>query len=155
MPLLAIFLNYSIYEAIGTSLLVDVIASINVAYHYYRYGRIDLKAGLWLALGAIVGAQVGAHFASFIPQEGLQGGFSVFIILSGLSFFYRAFGKRKFGLNILKFEHKTLRIITIIAIGLYIGVPYPYGDRYSHGSDGHYGCIRRGCLHHPGAYSLD
>jgi uncharacterized protein len=122
VPLLAIFLGYTIHSAIGTSLLVDVIASINVAYHYYRYGRIDLKAGLWLALGAIVGAQVGSHFASLVPQEGLQGGFSVFIILSGLSFFYRAFGKRKFSLAILKFEHKTLRIITIIAIGVYIGV---------------------------------
>jgi uncharacterized protein len=122
VPLLVIFLGYSIHEAIGTSLLVDVIASINVAYHYYRYGRIDLKAGLWLALGAIVGAQVGAHFASYIPQEGLQGGFSVFIILSGLSFFYRAYGKRKFSLDILRLEHKILRTITIIAIGLYIGV---------------------------------
>jgi uncharacterized membrane protein YfcA len=122
VPLLVIFLGYSIHAAIGTSLLVDVIASINVAYHYYRYGRIDLKAGLWLALGAIVGAQVGAHFASFIPQEGLQGGFSVFIILSGLSFFYRAFGKRKFSLAILKLEHKVLRIISIITIGLFIGV---------------------------------
>jgi uncharacterized membrane protein YfcA len=50
VPLLAIFMGYTIHEAIGTSLLVDVIASINVAYHYYRYGRIDLKAGLWLAL---------------------------------------------------------------------------------------------------------
>ena len=122
VPLLAIFLGYTIHEAIGTSLLVDVIASINVAYHYYRYGRIDLKAGLWLALGAIVGAQVGSHFASFIPQGGLKGGFSVFIIISGLSFFYRAFGKRKFSLDILKFEHKTLRLITIIAIGLCIGI---------------------------------
>ncbi len=122
VPLLAIILGYSMHAAIGTSLLVDVIASINVAYHYYRYGKVDLKAGLWLALGAIVGAQVGSHFASFIPQAGLQGGFSIFIILSGLSFFYRAFGKRKFSLDILKFEHKTLRLITILAIGLYIGI---------------------------------
>src|SRR5512136_3164188 len=70
VPLLVVFLGYSMHAAIGTSLLVDVIASINVAYHYYRHGRIDLKAGLWLALGAVVGAQVGAHFASFIPQVG-------------------------------------------------------------------------------------
>ena len=122
VPLLTIFLGYSMHEAIGTSLLVDVIASLNVAYHYYRYGRIDIKAGTWLALGAVVGAQVGSHFASLIPQSGLKGGFSIFIILSGLSFFYRAFGKRKISLNILKFEHRTLRILTIILIGLFIGV---------------------------------
>jgi hypothetical protein len=122
VPLLTIFLGYTIHEAIGTSLLVDVIASIIVAYNYYRYDKVDLKAGLWLALGAIVGAQVGSHFASFIPQVGLKGGFSVFIIISGLTFFYRAFGKRKLSLNILKFKHKTLRLITTIVIGLYIGI---------------------------------
>lgn len=122
VPLLTIFLGYTIHAAIGTSLLVDVIASIIVAYNYYRYGRIDLKSGAWLALGAIVGAQVGSHFASAIPQGGLKGGFSVFIILSGLLFLYRAFGKRKFSLDILKFENKTLRLITIITIGVYIGL---------------------------------
>jgi uncharacterized membrane protein YfcA len=122
VPLLTIFLGYTIHEAIGTSLLVDVIASIIVAYNYYRYGKIDIKAGAWLALGAVLGAQAGAHFASFIPQGGLQGGFSIFIILSGLSFFYRAFGKRKISLNLLKFDNKTLRILMIVAIGLFIGL---------------------------------
>ena len=43
VPLLSIFLNYSMHEAIGTSLLVDVIASLNVAYNYYRHGRVDLR----------------------------------------------------------------------------------------------------------------
>jgi uncharacterized membrane protein YfcA len=122
VPLLTIFLGYSIHEAIGTSLLVDVIASIIVAYNYYRYGKIDLKAGTWLALGAVVGAQAGSHFASLIPQAGLKGGFSIFIILSGLSFFYRAFGKRKISLDILKVDNKTMRIVIIVVVGLFIGL---------------------------------
>ena len=122
VPLLTIFLGYTIHEAIGTSLLVDVIASIIVAYNYYRYGKIDLKAGVWLALGAIVGAQAGAHFASFIPQGGLQGGFSVFIILSGLSFFYRAFGKRKITLSWFKVENQRLQMVINVVIGLGIGL---------------------------------
>jgi hypothetical protein len=122
VPLLTILLGYSIHAAIGTSLLVDVIASISVAYNYYRFKRIDLKSGLWLALGAIVGAQAGSHFASLIPQGGLKGGFSIFIIISGLSFFYRAFGKRKLSLNVLKIEHKTWRVIITLALGLFIGL---------------------------------
>lgn len=122
VPLLTIFLDYSIHAAIGTSLLVDVIASLIVAVNYYRYGKVDLKSGSWLALGAIVGAQAGSRFANLIPQAGLQGGFSVFIIISGLSFFYRAYGKRKITLAVLKFEHRVLRIVTILLIGLYIGL---------------------------------
>jgi uncharacterized membrane protein YfcA len=122
VPLLAVIMGYTMHAAIGTSLLVDVIASINVAYNYYRYGRIELRSGVWLALGAIVGAQAGSHLASLIPQEGLQGGFSVFTILSGLSFFYRAFGKRKLTLPKFEFKNDTNRILVTIAIGLYIGL---------------------------------
>jgi uncharacterized membrane protein YfcA len=122
VPLLTILMGFTIHEAIGTSLLVDVIASIIVAYNYYRYGRIDLKSGVWLAVGAIVGAQAGAHFASAIPQVGLQGAFSIFIILSGLTFFYKAFGKRKITFSGFTFKNNTVRIITIILIGLYIGI---------------------------------
>jgi uncharacterized protein len=122
VPLLTIFMGYTIHAAIGTSLLVDVIASIIVAYHYYRFGKIDLKSGGWLAVGAIVGAQAGSHFASLIPQGGLKGAFSIFIIISGLSFFYRAYGKRKLSLEVLKIEHKVLRVVVIILLGLFIGL---------------------------------
>ncbi len=122
VPLLTIFLGYTIHEAIGTSLLVDVIASIIVAYNYYRYGRIDLKSGAWLALGAITGAQAGAHFASLIPQGGLQGSFSIFIIISGISFFYRAFGKRKITLAGLKSDDRRFQTIANVLIGFGIGL---------------------------------
>lgn len=122
VPLLAILLNYTIHAAIGTSLLVDVIASIIVAINYFRYGRVDLKAGLWLALGAVVGALAGSHFASLIPQGGLKGGFVIFIIISGLSFIYRAYGKRKISLDILKFDNQVLHRIMIVVVGVVIGL---------------------------------
>jgi len=121
VPLLAVILGYTMHAAIGTSLLVDVIASINVAYNYYRYGRIELRSGIWLAVGAIVGAQAGSHLASLIPQAGLQGGFSIFTILSGLTFFYRAYGKRKLALPKFEFKTNPRRILVTIAFGLYIG----------------------------------
>ena len=121
VPLLTIFLDYSMHEAIGTSLLVDVIASINVAYTYYRHGRVDLKASLWLALGAILGAQVGSHLASLVPQVGLKGGFSFFVIVSGTSFLFRAFRKRKFSLAV-HFENPRLQVLFSILIGLGIGL---------------------------------
>ena len=122
VPLLSILLGYTIHAAIGTSLLVDVIASIFVAINYFRYGKVDLKRGAWLALGAIIGAQVGSHFASLIPQGGLKGGFVIFIIISGLSFYYRAFGKRKISLDILKLDNHILHKVMIVLVGLVIGL---------------------------------
>lgn len=64
VPLLTVLLGFSMHTAIGTSLFVDVITPLFVAWTYYRNGNVNLKAGLWLALGSIAGAQLGASFAN-------------------------------------------------------------------------------------------
>jgi uncharacterized membrane protein YfcA len=122
VPLLAMLAGYSIHEAIGTSLLVDVIASINVAYNYYRYGRVDFRSGAWLVLGTVAGAQIGSHIASLIPQIGLKSGFSFFVIISGLIFWYRARTNRKMSFSFLQSKTPRTRNLIIVAIGLYIGL---------------------------------
>lgn len=63
VPLLSMFFGLSIHMAIGTSLMVDVIASITVAYNYYKNGNVDLKPGMWIAIGSLGGSQVGAIWA--------------------------------------------------------------------------------------------
>jgi len=64
VPLLTVLMGFSMHAAIGTSLFVDVITPLFVAWSYYKNGNVDIKSGLWLALGAIVGAQVGSLFAT-------------------------------------------------------------------------------------------
>jgi hypothetical protein len=122
VPLLVLLMGYTIHQAIGTSLLVDVIASLNVAYNYYRYGRVDFRSGAWLALGAVAGAQIGSHVASLIPQGGLKGGFSIFVIISGLIFWLRAQSKRQVSLSFLRSGNPKVQIMITVAIGLYIGL---------------------------------
>jgi uncharacterized protein len=122
VPLLVMLSGYSMHEAIGTSLLVDVIASINVAYSYYRYKRVDLKAGAWLAGTAVIGAQIGSHLASLIPQSGLKGGFSIFVIISGLIFWLRARSNRKISLSFLRSSDPKIQRWIIAGIGLILGL---------------------------------
>jgi uncharacterized protein len=122
VPLLVLLLGFSIHQAIGISLLVDLIASLNVAYNYYRYGRVNLRSAVWLALGAVIGAQIGSHLANLIPQEGLTGGFSVFVILTGLIFWWRAQTKRKISLSFLRSPNPKIQAVVIAVIGLYIGL---------------------------------
>jgi uncharacterized membrane protein YfcA len=122
VPLLVMLSGYSMHEAIGTSLLVDVIASINVAYNYYRYGRVDLKAGAWLAGAAVIGAQIGSHIANLIPQGGLKGGFSIFVIISGLTFWLRARSDRKVSLSFLRSSDPQKQNWITAGIGLWIGM---------------------------------
>ena len=61
VPLLTILMGVGMHSAVGTSLFVDVITPLFVAYSYYRRGNVNMKAALWLAIGAILGAQVGLH----------------------------------------------------------------------------------------------
>jgi uncharacterized protein len=122
VPLLVMLRGYSMHAAIGTSLLEDVIASINVAYHYYKYGRVDFRSGAWLALAAVIGAQIGAHLANLIPQGGLKGGFSFFVIISGLIFWLRARARRKMSLPFLRSPDARVQKVIISLIGLYIGL---------------------------------
>ena len=56
VPGLNIVLNYRIHTAIGISLLVDVLASLAVGYAYWRHGNVDLRQGLWIALGSVADA---------------------------------------------------------------------------------------------------
>jgi len=122
VPLLVMLSGYSMHEAIGTSLLVDVIASINVAYNYYRYKRVDIKAGAWLAGAAVIGAQVGSHIASLIPQTGLKHGFSLFVIISGLIFWIRARSNRKISLAFLRSKNPKVQQWIIAGIGFFLGM---------------------------------
>jgi len=67
VPLLTLFLSFSVHSAIGTSLVVDVVASLVVVYTYFRHGNIELQSGIWVLVGSVTGAQIGAIIASNLP----------------------------------------------------------------------------------------
>lgn len=94
VPALTMSLKLPVHVAIGTSLAVDVIASIVVSYTYYRNKNVDLKSGVWLALGAVLGAQLGSIIAANTPEFELGGFFSIFLILNGVGLWRREIRQR-------------------------------------------------------------
>jgi uncharacterized membrane protein YfcA len=72
------YLGLTFQESIGSSLLVDVITTISVVVVYFRYGNVDLKLATLLAVGAIIGAQTGAHIAFIVPEKALEIAFIFF-----------------------------------------------------------------------------
>ena len=174
VPLLTILLNFSMHTAVGTSLFVDVITPLVVAYSYYRHGNVNLKSALWLAIGAILGAQAGALVAnSFVPSELMSKGFILFMIGMAVSMWIKSYRPKRENarVRLSEMNHKN-RLITF-GIGLLLGIcsglfgaggglmfllvlivilkyPHSPGNRNLLTDHGHDGCVRYGRLCHPG-----
>jgi uncharacterized membrane protein YfcA len=91
VPLLTIIMGVSMQQAIGTSLFVDVITSLVVSISYFRHGSVNLKAALWLAVGAFVGAQGGALVSNKITEDAkfLNIGFLIFLFAMAISMWFK------------------------------------------------------------------
>lgn len=126
VPILTMLFNVSVHNAIGTSLYVDVIASLTVAYSYYKHGNIELKSGIWIALTSIIGAQIGALLASKMGEGNLSTSFGVVLVLAGFSMLRKSFKEqsdtvdstRKF----IHFKKEWQKIAVALIIGLGIGI---------------------------------
>lgn len=92
VPLLSIVLGFEVHQAIATSLIVDVIASLVIAYTYSRHGHLRIGPGAWIALGSVLGAQLGALLASYIPETDLGAAFGISMIITGV-FMWKRRGK--------------------------------------------------------------
>ena len=84
-----VLLGYATADAIGASLFIDTLASVVVAATYYQSGHLNLKRGLSIVIGSVGGAQIGSLLSVFVPDTGLSGGFSVFLLLSAVMFWSR------------------------------------------------------------------
>jgi hypothetical protein len=118
-------LNFSIHESIGTSLMVDIIAPLAISYTYYKHGNLDIKSGIWIAIGSIFGAQLGATFAAGIPEVGLGGAFGVFMAIMGVMIWKKGFNREYIAnkmKNLVKFETQTQRILTALILGFAVGL---------------------------------
>ncbi len=125
VPLTNFLLNFSVHESIGTSLMVDFIASLFISLTYHKYGNVDLRSGIWIAIGSILGAQLGTNFAVATPEVSLGRMFGIFLILMGAVMWKRGLNREviaeKFG-KLLKFRTKTQRVITALLVGFIIGI---------------------------------
>ena len=121
VPALSMLFHVDVHTAIGTSLFVDIITSIVVAYNYYRKGHVELKSGLWIAIASVVGAQFGANIANATKGVTLSGLFGILLIFSGFNELHRA-KKGTVERKRITFKHEWTEILTAILIGIAIGI---------------------------------
>jgi len=126
VPVLTMLFHTSAHTAIGTSLFVDVIASLTVSWAYYKNGNIDIKSGVWIAVASIAGAQLGSLFASQMHEGTLSAAFGVVLLLAGAALLLRS--RRTAGdappapRRGVHFAREWQRVVTAVGIGVGIGV---------------------------------
>lgn len=112
VPVLSTFFNFSLPVILGTSLFVDVIASIFVSYAYARAKNLNIKGTVWILVGALFGAQIGSFFVVSVSK---------ILIMAVLALGMMFFGFKMWQSGLAKEKHKS--IILPERLSLYVRTP--------------------------------
>ena len=83
VPAMVYFLGYDQHLAQGTSLLILLPPiGLGALREYWKNGQVDLRAGIFCAVGFLLGGYIGGRLAVPLPSRDLRGIFGFFLILS-------------------------------------------------------------------------
>lgn len=80
VPALALLGGLSMYEAVGTSLLVIAIKSFAGFAGHATHVTIDYKTAAMVVVAAVLGSILGGYLAPKVPQSALRKGFATFVL---------------------------------------------------------------------------
>ncbi len=86
VPLL-IFLGREAKLAVGTSFVFILVVAISSIIAHYRLGNVDLKTGLILGLGGIIGAQIGPQVLQYVSEQNFKRIFAVLLVITAVWIF--------------------------------------------------------------------
>jgi uncharacterized membrane protein YfcA len=125
VPVLNMTLGYMMSSAIGISLFVDVLASLAIGFNYFMNDCVDLRNAIWVSLGAIIGAQLGAGFSPSFPEWLLSLSYVIWLLSAGVAIWKKGRDRQiiaeKF-IKIIRAETSHQRAIFSIFLSFIIGV---------------------------------
>ena len=86
VPLL-IYLGREAKLAVGTSFVFILVVAISSIISHYRIGNIDIKTGLTLGLGGIIGAQIGPQILQHVSEQNFKRIFAVLLAITAVWIF--------------------------------------------------------------------
>lgn len=85
VPILTLGFEVPLTAAVGTSLVCVIATSTGAAALNVRAGRADVRLGITLGAGTVVGAVTGGVIAGFLPDRVLAGFFAVLLAYTGVT----------------------------------------------------------------------
>lgn len=85
VPLLTLGFGVPLTSAVGTSLVCVIATSAGAAAVNVRAGRADVRLGMLLAAGTVVGALTGGLAAGVLPERVLAGLFALLMVYTAIS----------------------------------------------------------------------
>lgn len=79
VPLL-LFLGYPAQKAVGTSFVTILVVSLSALFAHNKLANVDLKVGLLLGIGGIIGAQIGARLVEHVSTAQFKKVFAVVLV---------------------------------------------------------------------------
>jgi len=128
VPILTTLFVMPLPIVLGTSLMVDVLASLSVSFNYARNRHIDIKKAVWILIGSLIGAQVGSFFVVSVSKLLINSVLSLAMIFFGVSMWrsgviHRPAKAIALPENLVVYFQKYLSLIVIgFLIGLATGI---------------------------------
>jgi uncharacterized membrane protein YfcA len=85
VPILTLGFGMPLTAAIGTSLISVIATSTGAAALNVRAGRADVRLGITLGAGTVVGALTGGLIAGVLPERALAGLFALLLVYTAIS----------------------------------------------------------------------
>ena len=82
-----IYLGRDAKLAVGTSFVFILLVAISSIIAHYRLGNVDIKTGVVLAVGGILGAQIGSQVLQHVSDQNFKKIFSVLMVITAVWMF--------------------------------------------------------------------
>ena len=82
-----IYLGRDAKLAVGTSFVFILLVAVSSIIAHYRLGNVDIKTGVVLAFGGILGAQIGPQVLQHISDQNFKKIFSVLMVITAVWMF--------------------------------------------------------------------
>jgi uncharacterized membrane protein YfcA len=84
VPMLHLTMNFPMHVTVATSMFIMVFTSMSGAATHFSLGNVRSSHAVFLCIGAILGAQLGAYFSNRISGKSLRRMFGVVLFLVGV-----------------------------------------------------------------------